>query len=203
MLHCDLYVQLCPQIPVHFVNLCDLLEMRVLCLKHVEAQSIRSAWDPQLRRSTKVTWRQAKVVARDINTGELALRYNEKGQSLSAGDRRNGSFCCWVCRLDLYVLWSQSIFSGISWNLLIDVLSLTLSFLKSVAFTSMLRQLRQLPRYEKRYHHTKLVWDAEGSQTQKTNMNNRNVFIKNIHMTYTNISYRIKRMPLSAKLETS
>lgn len=33
----------------------------------------------------KVTWRQAKVVARDVNTGELALRYNEKGQSLSAG----------------------------------------------------------------------------------------------------------------------
>eukprot|EP00435_Cladocopium_sp_Y103_P036101 s69_g9.t1 len=33
----------------------------------------------------KVTWRQAKVVARDPNTGELALRYNEKGQSLSAG----------------------------------------------------------------------------------------------------------------------
>lgn len=33
----------------------------------------------------KVTWRQAKVVARDVNTGELALRYNEKDQSLSAG----------------------------------------------------------------------------------------------------------------------
>eukprot|EP00438_Fugacium_kawagutii_P021280 Skav209142 [mRNA] locus=scaffold3638:12370:19700:+ [translate_table: standard] len=33
----------------------------------------------------KVTWRQAKVVARDPNTGELNLRYNEKGQSISAG----------------------------------------------------------------------------------------------------------------------
>jgi len=33
----------------------------------------------------KVTWKQAKVVVRDPNTGELTLRYNEKGQSVSAG----------------------------------------------------------------------------------------------------------------------
>lgn len=39
----------------------------------------------------EVTWRQAKVVARDPNTGELNLRYNEKGQSISAGARPKGS----------------------------------------------------------------------------------------------------------------
>ena len=33
----------------------------------------------------QVTWKQAKVVVRDPNTGELTLRYNEKGQSVSAG----------------------------------------------------------------------------------------------------------------------
>ncbi|CAK9046412.1 unnamed protein product [Durusdinium trenchii] len=33
----------------------------------------------------KVSWKQAKVVVRDSNTGELTLRYNEKGQSVSSG----------------------------------------------------------------------------------------------------------------------
>ncbi|CAJ1411228.1 unnamed protein product [Effrenium voratum] len=33
----------------------------------------------------QASWRQAKVVVRDPNTGELSLRYNEKGQSVSAG----------------------------------------------------------------------------------------------------------------------
>jgi len=32
-----------------------------------------------------VAWRQAKVVARDQNTGELALRYNERGETINAG----------------------------------------------------------------------------------------------------------------------
>eukprot|EP00428_Durinskia_dybowskii_P025438 CAMPEP_0170240540 /NCGR_PEP_ID=MMETSP0116_2-20130129/20029_1 /TAXON_ID=400756 /ORGANISM="Durinskia baltica, Strain CSIRO CS-38" /LENGTH=494 /DNA_ID=CAMNT_0010491361 /DNA_START=53 /DNA_END=1534 /DNA_ORIENTATION=- len=33
----------------------------------------------------KVQWRPAKVVARDRNTGELALRYDERGRSINAG----------------------------------------------------------------------------------------------------------------------
>lgn len=32
-----------------------------------------------------VPWRQAKVVARDHNTGELGLRFNERGQTINAG----------------------------------------------------------------------------------------------------------------------
>lgn len=35
----------------------------------------------------QVSWRQAKVVGRDQNTGELALRYDERGQSIKAGRR--------------------------------------------------------------------------------------------------------------------
>lgn len=33
----------------------------------------------------KVNWRQAKVVARDQNTGELDLRFNDRGRSINAG----------------------------------------------------------------------------------------------------------------------
>ncbi|CAK0828216.1 unnamed protein product [Prorocentrum cordatum] len=33
----------------------------------------------------QVVWRQAKVVSRDQNTGELALRYDERGRSIRAG----------------------------------------------------------------------------------------------------------------------
>jgi len=32
-----------------------------------------------------IKWRQAKVVGRDQNTGELALRYNDRGESINAG----------------------------------------------------------------------------------------------------------------------
>ena len=63
----------------------------------VEGQMHQTFWfvlgfdmfDPRSKASSlwsvQVPWRQAKVVARDLNTGELGLRYNEKGQSVSAG----------------------------------------------------------------------------------------------------------------------
>jgi len=63
----------------------------------LQRASLHSFRDLEIRRSfskdaatydslvKEVPWRQAKVVARDLNTGELGLRYNEKGESLNAG----------------------------------------------------------------------------------------------------------------------